>query len=584
MPLGSLRGLRVQLLLWTVLPLTLVMVAVAVIGLTTHQSAMRDLVEELDARSAKLAAARLGDGLQERVTALEMVAHGQELTANAPLLIFFDGGVARLRADGSLLEAFPSAEVWAARPLSELRQAPRTPSRMSGRLVAYSPLFADSASGRNSLLVGLQLENGDWLVGAVSLEQLGLAQIVSQAGASEELYPPSGHAPLPPGAAIAFLVDAQGNVIYHPDPTLIGQDFRSHEGVAAILQGRAGATYHQEMDGQEWVVGYAPVPGPGWGLIVQEPWERLIAPVMRFSLLAPVLVAAAALLSGVAVTFGLRYIVHPLQALDRQAARVAWGDFSALREPVGGVQEMEDLRRTLEGMATQIQRYQAGMRDYIATVTMAQEAERQRLARELHDETVQSLIALGHRIEMAQKAMDKDPERARQRLAELRTMVGDIQAEVRRFSRALRPLYLEDLGFVPALKMLAREMEHEHGLAVEVQIEGDVRRLPSDMELTIYRIAQEGLSNVVRHARATSARLMVTFAADALILRLRDDGIGFASPRNPADLARAGHFGLMGIHERALLFGGSMEIEAAPGEGTTLTVCLPLPVSSSAQE
>lgn len=584
MPLGSLRGLRVQLLLWTVLPLTLVMVAVAVIGLTTHQHAMRDLVEELDARSARLAAARLSDGLQERATALEMVAHGEKLTANTPLLIFFDGGVARLRADGSLLEAFPSAEAWVSRPLAALRQASRAPSPMFGRPVAYSPLFLDSATGRNSLLVGLQLENGNWLVGAVSLEQLGLAQIVSQAGAGEQFYLQSGHTSLPPGEAVAFLVDAEGNIIYHPDPMQIGRNVRTHEGVAAILQGRAGATYHQETDGQEWVVGYAPVRGPGWGLIVQEPWERLIAPVMRLSLLTPVLVAAAALLSGVAVTFGLRYIVHPLQALDRQAARVAWGDFSAVREPVGGVQEMEDLRRTLEGMATQIQRYQTGMRDYIAAVTMAQEAERQRLARELHDETVQSLIALGHRIEMAQKALGKDPERARQRLAELQTMVGDIQAEVRRFSRALRPLYLEDLGFVPALKMLAQETERDHRLAVEVVVEGDVRRLPADMELTIYRIAQEGLSNVVRHARATSARLAVTFAADALTLQLRDNGTGFASPRNPADLARAGHFGLMGIHERALLFGGSMEIESTPGAGTTLTVRLPLPAASSTQK
>jgi len=267
--------------------------------------------------------------------------------------------------------------------------------------------------------------------------------------------------------------------------------------------------------------------------------------------------------------------VRPLQALDRQATRVAWGDFSAVAEPVGGIQEIEDLRRTLATMAGQIQRYQAGMRDYIAAVTAAQEEERRRLARELHDETVQSLIALGHRVEMVQKALDKDPEKARRRLAELSQLTADTQQEVRRFSRALRPLYLEDLGFVPALEMLAQETEREHGLPVSFRFEGTVRRLPPDMELTAYRLAQEGLSNVIRHAQAQTAELTVVFTGTELRLRLRDDGRGFNPPVNPAELAQQGHFGLMGLHERVLLFGGRLEVRSKPGAGTTLEACLP---------
>jgi signal transduction histidine kinase len=207
---------------------------------------------------------------------------------------------------------------------------------------------------------------------------------------------------------------------------------------------------------------------------------------------------------------------------------------------------------------------------------MAQEEERKRLARELHDETVQSLIALGHRVEMVQKALDKDPKRAHQRLAELRALAGEIQAEVRRFSRALRPLYLEDLGFVPALEMLAQEIGRGNGLAVSLKVEGEIRRLAPDLELTAYRIVQEGLSNVVRHAGAKSAWLTVVFATDRLTLRVRDDGCGFEPPLNPADLTRAGHFGLMGIRERALLFGGKIEVRSRPGQGTALEVHLPL--------
>jgi signal transduction histidine kinase len=250
-------------------------------------------------------------------------------------------------------------------------------------------------------------------------------------------------------------------------------------------------------------------------------------------------------------------------------------------EPVSGVQEIEDLRRTLAGMANQIQRYQSGMRDYIAAVTTAQEQERKRLARELHDETVQTLIALGHRIELVQKALDKDPEQARRRLAELSRLAADAQQEVRRFSRALRPLYLEDLGFVPALEMLAQETEREHGLSVSVELEGPIRRLAPDLELTAYRIAQEGMSNVVRHAQAHTARLTILFFTNELILRIQDDGKGFNPPVNPAELAHEGHFGLMGLHERALLFGGRLEVHSKPGQGTMLEVCLPLPDAST---
>lgn len=572
--LGSLRGLRVQLLLWLVLPLTLVLVGVAITGISVHQSSMRRMVEELDARSARLAAVHLSDGLAARSAWLQLNALNPALPPENISRIFFDGGLARFDASGQIVTASPSAEAWRDRPVAALLSHPASDTPINS--IPFSPLFIDPLSDRPSLFIHATTPNDGMIVGTVSLEQLGLTEAVVEARNPGIVKPPPGSHNPAPGGTIAFLVDATGRVIYHPNPALIGQDFKEHEGVAAVIQGQTGATYHQEPDGQEWAVGYAPVAGPDWGLVVQEPWEALIAPIMRFSLLAPLTLVVAALISGLAVTFGLRYVVHPLQTLDRQATRLAWGEFAAVNTPVGGVKEIEDLRRTLIGMAEQIRRYQEGMRDYIAAVTMAQEEERQRLARELHDETVQALIALGQRLEMAQKALDKDPERARQRLAELRVLAGDTQEEVRRFSRALRPLYLEDLGFVPALEMLAQEVERQSGLAVSVRIEGEIRRLAADLELTAYRIAQEGLSNAVRHAQAKNAWLTVVFTHNELTLRLQDDGRGFEPPINPAELAHTGHFGLMGLHERALLFGGRLEVRSRPGEGTTLEVCLPL--------
>jgi hypothetical protein len=331
--LGSLRGLRVQLLLWTVLPLTIALVAVAVLGISTHQRSMRELVEELDARSARLAAAHLSDGLTERVALLEVLADRSErFTSIDALDTLFDGGLARLDASGKFVDASPSLEAWLTRPVSELIE--------KGQLgqPAFSSLFADSLSGRNSLLVAWTSEAGEVVTGAVSVERLGLAEAMAQAQA-EGFNDPGfeGTEPGPePRQVVAFLVDADGQIIYHPDPTQVGQDLREHEGVMSVIQGQDGATYHREPDGRELVVGYAPVVRPGWGLIVQEPWESLIAPMMRLSLMAPLAVVVAALVSGLAVTLGLRYVVRPLQALDRQAMHLAWGDFSAASEPVGG--------------------------------------------------------------------------------------------------------------------------------------------------------------------------------------------------------------------------------------------------------
>jgi signal transduction histidine kinase len=291
--------------------------------------------------------------------------------------------------------------------------------------------------------------------------------------------------------------------------------------------------------------------------------------------------------------YGIRSIVQPLRALGQRAERVAWGDFdgAGIGTPVGGVREIEDLRCTLDQMARRVQSYQIGMHDYIAAITQGQEDERKRLARELHDDTVQALIALGQRVEMAQKALPGDPQRAAERLATARGMIAESLEGVRRFSRDLRPTYLDDLGLVPALEMLARSdatdgggeagSSQRQGPVIELTTVGPVRRLSPDMELAAYRIVQEALNNVIRHAQAAHAWVEVHFDVDHLVLVVRDDGQGFEVPRLPDDLARRGHFGLMGIQERALLYGGQVIVRSSPGEGTTLQARLPYTPSQS---
>jgi len=145
---------------------------------------------------------------------------------------------------------------------------------------------------------------------------------------------------------------------------------------------------------------------------------------------------------------------------------------------------------------------------------------------------------------------------------------------LRRLTRALRPIYLEDLGLVTALEMLAREISGGNSLSVNFQRTGQERRLSSEVELVLYRIAQEALNNIIRHAKATNALLHITYVDEKVQLEVSDDGIGFQIPNSPTDFAPSGHFGLLGMHERAELIGARLEIESALGEGTSLKVIL----------
>ena len=154
---------------------------------------------------------------------------------------------------------------------------------------------------------------------------------------------------------------------------------------------------------------------------------------------------------------------------------------------------------------------------------------------------------------------------------------------LRRLTRALRPIYLEDLGLVTALEMLANETSQANHLDVKFQPSGKERRLSREVELALYRIAQEALNNTVRHAHAKHANVQLTFNKE-IKLEVADDGLGFSVPKSPTDFAPSGHFGLLGIRERADLIGARLEVQSEVGYGTRLSVRLAVPSSKSKKE
>jgi signal transduction histidine kinase len=277
----------------------------------------------------------------------------------------------------------------------------------------------------------------------------------------------------------------------------------------------------------------------------------------------------------IALWFVATRIVQPLQKLETKAAALAWGDFDAIRDPVGGISEVQHLQAELTEMSRKVQAAQEGLHGYIGAITAAQEEERLRLARELHDDTIQAVIALKQRVQIAERSV-KDPASSRT-LNELENLAERTVEDLRRMTRALRPIYLEDLGLVTALEMLARETHENNSLDIRFEKTGEEQRLPHEVELALYRIAQEALSNVVRHANAQHASLQIGFGEQEIRLEVRDDGVGFQMPKSPTDFAPSGHFGLLGIRERADLIGGKLEVQSTAGQGTRLSIRLKQP-------
>jgi two-component system sensor histidine kinase UhpB len=207
--------------------------------------------------------------------------------------------------------------------------------------------------------------------------------------------------------------------------------------------------------------------------------------------------------------------------------------------------------------------------------TTAQEAERQRIARELHDETGQSLTAIGLGLRAAQGRLPDDIESAARTMHQLERMTSDTLDELQRIISGLRPSHLDDLGLAAALRWYCGEVEERVPIKVRFQLDGESRKLPSEVSTGIFRVAQEALTNVVKHAHANHAWVTLLYAEAEIYLTVRDDGVGFqsemlANPNRPS-------WGLMGMEERASDLGGSLMVESNPEEGTRVQVVIPYP-------
>lgn len=224
---------------------------------------------------------------------------------------------------------------------------------------------------------------------------------------------------------------------------------------------------------------------------------------------------------------------------------------------------------------TEEKQLRQNMEYYVKQITRAQEDERLRISRELHDDTAQVLATLSRDLD---SIINKKPAVSKlivERLEVLHEMADSALKGVRRFSQDLRPSILDDLGLIPALEWLIANLERDEKMSTNVNLVGDSRRLAPEIELTVFRIAQEVMSNIRRHSNATSVELTLDYSADALTLIINDNGKGFNVPERTSDLALSGKLGIIGMRERARLVGGTLIVQSDKDAGTTITLRVP---------
>jgi two-component system, NarL family, sensor histidine kinase DegS len=223
-----------------------------------------------------------------------------------------------------------------------------------------------------------------------------------------------------------------------------------------------------------------------------------------------------------------------------------------------------------------LEEQQHALREYAHRLIVSQEDERKRLSRELHDETLQDLVALAQRAELARIALDRDPAIATRRLEDLQGLAKDMIVKLRRISNDLRPLILEDLGIAAAVQFLSDELARQMPYCdVHCEIDGDEKRLDPDVEITTFRIVQQALNNVRMHAPTTTrVDVRLVFEVHDIRACVQDNGPGFVM-LDIEELVRQGHLGLAGMQERASLLNGQVNVASIPQSGTTVTLRLP---------
>lgn len=447
------------------------------------------------------------------------------------------------------------------------------------------------------------------LVEKISIEQLGLPEILNHVALESTVYVEIvdqnglvlasnivGHA-FKPGDQ-----DGQFTHLINKHQSVIGECHQCHAG--------NGEADKQRIDE---VLAFVPLEAAPWGVAVRQPANDILAPAIQ--LRQQLLLGGGLLLVAVVLLtswFVRRQIADPIQALDKASAQLAAGNLGVpIRK--GGIDEvarltanlermrvkleatLEDQRRwneTLEEMVEERTRELTGLyeqlegkaamcKQLLGKVLTAQEEERTRLARELHDTIGQSLTAIIMTTASVEKKLPPDLPGGKRKLGRVRTIAAHALKELRGVISDLRPETLDDLGLVLALRAQIKEHLEPAGIDVQLKVTDLTDRLPPEVEIVIFRVLQEAITNIARHAGANEVRISLNKKNGGLIVRVEDDGTGFDPDQVMNGQRQA--WGLRGMEERIALLGGKFYVGSKPGAGTLLMAEVPLEQSCEVQ-
>ena len=379
-----------------------------------------------------------------------------------------------------------------------------------------------------------------------------------------------------PGLRYVFVRNAKGQVVAHTfeggfptdllekSPTLLTQDF-----VQKLLRTNEGNIWETTADISNGSEGAVVVGVKGDRLRRQI--EAVTGSLIQTTLLVAVF--------GILLSLGLTWIItKPVIKLLEATRTVRRGDYSVALPLSDGHDELGKLMEGFNAMVRSLASADRArvekehlQRDFLQRVMAGQESERKRIARELHDQTGQALASVMLDLKMLENA--KSEEETRQSISRLRKAITEEMAAIHDLAVALRPSVLDDLGLIPAVEVLVRDFTGRHGIPVELTLIGfGEKRAEPCTETCVYRIVQEALSNVVRHARATEVSVLLEWRGEKIRGVIEDNGIGF-EPERVDSMAR---LGVLGMKERAHLLQGTFRIESASGEGAMLVFEMPV--------
>lgn len=415
--------------------------------------------------------------------------------------------------------------------------------------------------------------------------------------------PPPNPSPAPIGHANSGgyhleVIEPDGIVVLgigaDEQPGLVSRHFSAIESLMA-MHGSA-ALVHEPTPGEEvepHVMAVVPLASSPFYVVLEQPVDIALAlPLqLRQRLILSISLGFVVTLAVAWVT--TRHVVKPTEQLTAAAERIARGDLASPIDVIAQ-DEVGELAESLDGMRLRLRAaYDAAERtnrelesrvaertarlgQVLRKTISAQEEERRRLARELHDETAQRLAALSIALDRARDGLDpSNPALAR--ILEAKENVSRLLADTRRLILGLRPTVLDDLGLIPAIRWYCETYLAAQGIEVAITADKAPSRLPSHIEVAMFRIVQEAVNNIARHSSAEHAGIEISFSDEVVRVVVSDDGKGFdaAGALDPAAKASES-VGLLGMQERVHLLGGRLDIRSMAGAGTSIVVEVPV--------